>query len=59
MFLSCVIQWIEDCRVFQDSRGQYLSGLFGVIKPNKFTSGDEPVLRVIMNLIPVNGFFFQ
>ena len=52
-----IIEWFEDSQVFSDSRGQYLSGLFGVVKPNKFTSDGEPVLRVIMNLIPVNGIF--
>lgn len=52
-----IISWFPDEKVFSDDRGQYLSGMFGVIKPGKFTESNLPVLRVIMNLIPVNGIF--
>lgn len=52
-----VIKWFPDDMVYADSRGQYLSGLFGVIKPGKYTETHLPVLRCIMNLIPVNGLF--
>ena len=40
--------------VFADANGPYLSGMFGVPKPNKFTDAGDPILRVIMNLIPIN-----
>lgn len=52
-----VINWIKAGDAFSDSRGTYLSGLFGVIKPGKTTSTGKPVLRVIMNLIPSNSLF--
>ena len=52
-----ITSWFPDERVFSDERGQYLSGMFGVIKPGKYTETNLPVLRVIMNLIPVNGIF--
>ena len=52
-----VTTWVEESVAFRDKRGVYLSGLFGVVKPNKFTEQGEPVLRVITNLIPVNGLF--
>lgn len=41
-------------KVFSDADGKYLSGLFGVPKPGKFTSAGDPILRLIMNLIPIN-----
>ena len=49
-----VITYVDEDEVFSDSRGKYLSGLFGVPKPNKFTTEHQPVLRLIMNLIPIN-----
>ena len=52
-----VIKWFPDEEVFADRRGQYLSGLFGVVKPGKYTQSHLPVLRCIMNLIPINGLF--
>ena len=52
-----VISWEPADSVFRDNRGAYLSGLFGVIKAGKFTASGKPVLRVIMNLIPINGLF--
>ena len=52
-----IISWLRDDQVFSDSRGKYLSGMFGVSKPGKFTENNLPVLRVIMNLIPVNALF--
>ena len=52
-----IVDWFPDEDVFADSRGQYLSGMFGVIKQGKFTSVNKPVLRCIMNLIPINGLF--
>lgn len=50
-----IISWVPANTAFTDERGTYLNGLFGVIKQGRFTGGGEPVLRVIMNLIPVNG----
>lgn len=49
-----VTTWLDDELFFSDSSGKLLNGLFGVIKPSKFTPG-KPVLRVIMNLIPANS----
>ena len=52
-----IIDWVPAETAFSDSHGTYLSGLFGVAKAGKFTSSGKPVLRVIMNLIPINGLF--
>ena len=49
-----IITFISENEVFADEGGKYLSGLFGVPKPNKLTPSNLPVLRVIMNLIPIN-----
>ena len=50
-----IISWVPSEVAFTDDRGTYLNGLFGVVKQGRFTASGEPVLRVIMNLIPVNG----
>lgn len=50
-----ITKWVPSTTAFSDSHGTYLNGLFGVIKPGRFTAASEPVLRVIMNFIPVNG----
>ena len=52
-----ITEWVTEDTAYRDERGTYLSGIFGVIKPNKFTSEGLPVLRVITNLIPANGLF--
>ena len=52
-----IVGWTDEAVAFRDNRGVYLNGLFGVIKPNKFTTEGLPVLRVIMNFIPVNAIF--
>lgn len=52
-----VICWVPEETAFSDVRGTYLSGLFGVTKPNKYTDDGQPILRVITNLIPANGLF--
>ena len=52
-----VITWIKKEDTFADHRGQITNGLFGVVKPQKFTASGKPVLRVIMNLIPTNALF--
>lgn len=52
-----IISWVPSEEAFSDDRGTYLAGLFGVVKPGKFTTSQLPVLRVIMNLIPINGLF--
>ncbi len=49
-----VIEFIPSDEVFCDREGAFLSGLFGVPKPGKLTPCGLPVLRVIMNLIPIN-----
>lgn len=50
-----VIRWVPASTAFLTPDGPLLNGLFGVIKPGKFTSQNLPVLRVIMNLIPANS----
>ena len=50
-----IVEWVPASTAFSDDRGTYLNGLFGVVKQGRFTAEGEPVLRVIMNLIPVNG----
>ena len=52
-----IVDWVTEDTAYRDARGIYLSGLFGVIKPNKFTDDGQPILRVITNLIPANGLF--
>ena len=52
-----IVDWIPADQAFCDSRGTYLSGLFGVVKPGRYTPCGKPVLRVIMNLVPVNALF--
>ena len=52
-----ITDWVPTDVAFRDKRGTYLNGLFGVIKPGRFTAAGEPVLRVIMNFIPTNGIF--
>ena len=49
-----VIKWINHRDVYADAGGAYLSGMFGVEKPNKVTTSGLPLLRVIMNLKPIN-----
>ena len=57
LFQRGVIDFIPEGDVYSDSSGPYLSGLFGVQKPGKFTDGGLPVLRLIMNLIPSIGLW--
>ena len=52
-----VTTWLEANKVFTDDGGDCLNGLFGVVKPGKFTSSGAPILRVIMNLVPTNRLF--
>ena len=49
-----IISFVPEDQVHSGPNGKFLSGLFGVPKPNKYTSENLPVLRLIMNLIPVN-----
>ncbi len=49
-----VIDFVPEHEVLKDENGPFLSGLFGVPKPNKFSPEGAPVLRLIMNLIPIN-----
>eukprot|EP00438_Fugacium_kawagutii_P005000 Skav230039 [mRNA] locus=scaffold465:66745:71032:+ [translate_table: standard] len=49
-----VIDWVPSEQVYRDEGGLYLSGLFGVPKPHRFTKDHQEVLRLIMNLIPIN-----
>ena len=50
-----VITWVDSSTAFSDERGEYLSGMFGVVKQGRFTESGLPVLRCMMNLIPVNA----
>ena len=52
-----IIRWVPEETVYCTPRGPVLNGLFGVIKPNKYTESNLPVLRVIMNLVPTNSLF--
>ena len=54
MFERGVVDFVREDDVFRDAEGPYLSGLFGVPKPSKVTEKGLPVLRLIMNLIPIN-----
>ena len=54
LFERGVIDFVPEKEVYSDVNGPFLSGLFGVPKPNKFSSKGAPVLRLIMNLIPIN-----
>eukprot|EP00435_Cladocopium_sp_Y103_P049961 s280_g15.t1 len=49
-----VITWLPLEEIHCDSGGAYLSGLFGVPKSGRFTDSGLPLLRVIMNLKPIN-----
>lgn len=49
-----VTDWLPLSEVYRDTQGPFLSGLFGVEKPNKFATNGAPLLRVIMNLKPIN-----
>ena len=54
LFERGVIDFVPEDKVYSDSDGKYLSGLFGVPKPGKFSPSGKPTLRLIMNLIPIN-----
>ena len=54
LFERGVIDYVNEDEVFCDEGGPYLSGLFGVPKPGKVTDQGQPILRLIMNLIPIN-----
>ena len=49
-----IIEWIPLSSVHCDHQGRFLSGMFGVEKPNRFADSGAPLLRVIMNLKPIN-----
>lgn len=53
-----VCTWTRSDKVFRFRGQMVLNGLFGVAKSSVLASG-EPVLRVIMNLIPTNGVLCQ
>ncbi len=53
-----VCTWTREDSVFRFRGEMVLNGLFGVAKSSAIPSG-EPVLRVIMNLIPTNGVLCQ
>eukprot|EP00435_Cladocopium_sp_Y103_P043382 s2195_g12.t1 len=52
-----VISWLPIEQVYTDEQGECLNGMFGVVKPGKFTSSGTQILRVIMNLVPANRLF--
>ena len=49
-----IVEWLPKEAVHRDERGPFLSGLFGVAKAGRFDEEGNQVLRVIMNLKPVN-----
>ena len=36
-----ITKWVPSTTAFSDSHGTYLNGLFGVIKPGRFTAASE------------------
>lgn len=54
LFERGVIDFVSERDVYADENGPFLSGLFGVPKPNKASEKGAVVLRLIMNLIPIN-----
>lgn len=50
-----IIDWVPHDVPYKTPRGPLLNGLFGVVKPGRFTVDHQPILRVIMNLVPANG----
>ena len=54
LFERGVVDFVPENEVYSDSDGRFLSGLFGVPKPGKVTASGKPILRLIMNLIPIN-----
>ena len=53
-----VCAWTEESKIFRVDDEPVLNGLFGVRKSTTIDSG-EPVLRLIMNLIPTNAHMSQ
>ena len=49
-----IVDWLELEQVYSDAGGPFLSGMFGVAKAGRFTESGDPLLRVIMNLRPIN-----
>ena len=49
-----IIEWLPEESIFRDEQGPFLSGLFGVAKAGRFDDEGRQILRVIMNLKPVN-----
>ena len=49
-----VITWLDESKVFRDAGVTYCAGMFGVEKCGKFDDEGRQVLRVIMNLKPIN-----
>ena len=49
-----VVKWLEVEKVFRDAHDTCSAGMFGVPKRGKFTPSGEKVLRVVMNLKPLN-----
>ena len=49
-----IVGWINIKDVHQNEHGPFLSGLFGVPKPGRFAPSGDVLLRVIMNLKPIN-----
>ena len=54
LFERGIIDFVPEGEVHSDQKGPFLNGLFGVPKANKFTPSGKPILRLIMNLIPIN-----
>ena len=54
LFARGVVDFIPEGDVFCNHQGPFLSGLFGVPKPGKTSARGNQVLRLIMNLIPIN-----
>ena len=49
-----VIDWLPLSSIYHNEKGPFLSGIFGVPKAGRFDSAGRQILRVVMNLKPVN-----
>ena len=49
-----IVDWFPLSKIHRDDHGPFLSGIFGVPKAGRFDSAGRQILRVVMNLKPVN-----
>ena len=49
-----VIEWLDEDSTYRDAGGVYRAGMFGVPKSGRYDEFGNQILRVIMNLKPIN-----